>query len=197
MNDQLILIGGGGHCVSCIDVIELENKYRIIGILDQKEKIGHDLMGYTYIGTDEDIPNYIKSNCNFLITIGQIKNPKIRIKLFSFLEENEANIATIVSPRSYVSKHAYVGKGSIVMHDVLINAKSRIGNNCIINNKALIEHGVVIEDHCHISTSAIVNGDCLIKEGTFLGSNSTIQEGAVSEKMDFIKANYLFKRRNI
>jgi hypothetical protein len=29
---DLILIGGGGHCKSCIDVIELETKYAIAGI---------------------------------------------------------------------------------------------------------------------------------------------------------------------
>ena len=28
---DIILIGGGGHCKSCIDVIEMTNKYNIIG----------------------------------------------------------------------------------------------------------------------------------------------------------------------
>jgi len=30
----IILIGGGGHCLSCIDVIEQTGLYQIIGILD-------------------------------------------------------------------------------------------------------------------------------------------------------------------
>ncbi len=30
---QIILIGGGGHCKSCIDVIESENKYNILEII--------------------------------------------------------------------------------------------------------------------------------------------------------------------
>ena len=34
---KLILLGGGGHCKSCIDVIEQESKYTIEGILDKKE----------------------------------------------------------------------------------------------------------------------------------------------------------------
>ena len=29
MNPKLILIGGGGHCAACIDVIEQENKFEI------------------------------------------------------------------------------------------------------------------------------------------------------------------------
>ena len=34
---KIILVGGGGHCKSCIDVIENENKYKIIGIIDKKK----------------------------------------------------------------------------------------------------------------------------------------------------------------
>ena len=41
-NKKLILIGGGGHCKACIDVIELENKYKIMGILDSPKNINKD-----------------------------------------------------------------------------------------------------------------------------------------------------------
>jgi FlaA1/EpsC-like NDP-sugar epimerase len=34
---KIILIGGGGHSKSCIDVIENENKYKIVGIVDKKK----------------------------------------------------------------------------------------------------------------------------------------------------------------
>ena len=35
---KIILIGGGGHCKSCIDVIEIEKKYKIEGIFEKKKK---------------------------------------------------------------------------------------------------------------------------------------------------------------
>ena len=31
--DEIILIGGGSHCKSVIDVIEQENRFKIIGIV--------------------------------------------------------------------------------------------------------------------------------------------------------------------
>ena len=40
---QIILIGGGGHCKSCIDVIENGNKYKIRGIIDKKKKFSTKL----------------------------------------------------------------------------------------------------------------------------------------------------------
>ncbi|MEK6658639.1 MAG: acetyltransferase, partial [Campylobacterota bacterium] len=30
--EKIILIGGGGHCKSVIDVIEMQNRYEIMGI---------------------------------------------------------------------------------------------------------------------------------------------------------------------
>lgn len=190
---KLILLGGGGHCKSCIDVIEQEGNYEIAGILDKKESVGQKLLGYEYIGTDDDIGELVDEGYAFLITVGQINTASIRKKLFSLLRTSGARIATVISPRAYVSKHAKVSKGTIIMHDALVNANASIGENCIINSKALVEHDATIESFCHISTSAIVNGGVTIKEGTFFGSNAVSKEYVETDINDFIKAGSTFK----
>jgi len=76
---DLFLVGGGGHCKSCIDVIEQEGKFTIKGIFDKKENIGSDVLGYKVIGSDEDIHKYVSVNHFFLITVGQIKSAELRI----------------------------------------------------------------------------------------------------------------------
>ena len=67
---NLILIGGGGHCVSAIDIIEQENKFNIIGIIDVSVK--NNVLGYPIIGDDKSITKFINKNTYFLITIGQL-----------------------------------------------------------------------------------------------------------------------------
>ena len=42
--EEIILIGGGGHCKSCIDIIEQEGIYSIKGIIDLPEKKGQKIM---------------------------------------------------------------------------------------------------------------------------------------------------------
>ena len=37
---EIILIGGGGHCKSVIDVIEQEGQFKIVGIVDRPELLG-------------------------------------------------------------------------------------------------------------------------------------------------------------
>jgi sugar O-acyltransferase (sialic acid O-acetyltransferase NeuD family) len=193
---KIILIGGGGHCRACIDVIEQTGLYQILGILDQQDKLGTKLLGYKYIGTDDDISSYQNKNIEFLITLGQIKSPDVRKKLFNLIQVSGNKLATIVSPRAYVSKWSSLGKGTIVMHDSLINSNTTIGDNCIINTKALVEHDCVIGNHCHISTAAVVNGNVNICDDTFFGSNAVSTHSTTIAKKSFIKAGTRCKGEN-
>lgn len=172
MKKDLILIGGGGHCKSCIDVIEHAGDFNIVGILDKKELIGNKILSYDIIGTDEDVLKF--KQCSFLITVGQIKSSAVRKKIYHNLTANELTFATVISPRAYVSKYANIGVGTIVMHNAMINSAVTVGHNCIINTKALIEHDTIVGNHCHISTAAILNGNCKIGDDVFIGSNATL-----------------------
>ncbi|MFM6927918.1 MAG: NeuD/PglB/VioB family sugar acetyltransferase [Bdellovibrio sp.] len=185
---DLYLVGAGGHCVSCIDVIEATGLFRLCGLFDRPEKVGDKILGVPVLGTDDDIAQYVNSNSVFLITVGQIKNPEVRIKLFNKLKGLNASFATVISPRAHVSKHATVAEGSIIMHDALVNANAKVGVNCIINTKALVEHDSIVEGHTHIATAAVVNGNCHVKEGSFIGSNSVLKEGAVIEQRSVLGA---------
>lgn len=174
MKKKLILIGGGGHCRACIDVIEQIQEFDIFGILENDDLIGQNVLGYPVIGTDEDVPKYVRLGYSFLVGVGQIKSAEIRKKIFEFLKKNKANIVTIVSPSAYISKHAEIGEGTIVMSNVNVNAGVKIGSNVILNTGATIEHDTTIGSHVHVSTHAVINGDCNIEDEVFIGSNATI-----------------------
>jgi sugar O-acyltransferase (sialic acid O-acetyltransferase NeuD family) len=190
---DLILIGGGGHCKSVIDVIETGKAFNIVGILDMPEKIGEKILGYEIIGEDENIKELSRTVKNFFISLGQINTGQFREKLFRTLKMHDLTIPTIISPYAYVSESATVGEGTIIMHHALLNAGSRIGNNCIINSKALIEHDVSVADHCHISTGAILNGGVIVNHNSFIGSKAVCIQNTVVPKHYFLKAASLYK----
>jgi sugar O-acyltransferase (sialic acid O-acetyltransferase NeuD family) len=174
MKKSLILIGGGGHCVSCIEVIESEGKYTIEGILDSPDKIGTQVLHYPVVGDDDRIDTFIEKGFYFLITIGHIKPSQKRKSLYLQLKEKGAKLATIVAPTATVSKHATIEEGSIVMHQAFINVGASVGNNVILNTNCLVEHDVVIGDHVHVSTHAVLNGRVVIEENSFIGSNAVV-----------------------
>lgn len=172
---KLILLGGGGHCKSVIDVAESAG-YNILGVLDMPEEVGKSVLNYKVIGTDEDIPLYV-DKAEFVITVGFIKNPAIRIKLYNKVKEAGGTFATVIASTARVSKYASIGEGTVVMHHAMVNAGAKIGYNCIINTFANIEHDAVVGNQCHISTGAMINGDCKIGERCFIGSQSVLANG--------------------
>ena len=189
---NLYLIGGGGHCRSCIDVIEQEGKFKIKGIFDIEENVGKLVLGYEIIARDIDLQKFVSSDNYFLITIGHIKSSGARVKFYEKLKGLNANLAIIISPRAYVSRFAKIEEGTIVMHDALVNTNVEIGPNCIINTKALVEHDAKISQHCHISTATVVNGGCEIGEQCFIGSNSVLKEYITIAEKTLIPAGVFY-----
>ena len=190
---KIILIGGGGHCKSVIDVIEHQKKYIIAGIIDKPKLKGSKVLGYPIIGSDLDLIYLSKKYKNAIVTIGQIKSSFLRNKLFNLAVKAGFTMPSIISPNAYVSKHSKIGNGTIVMHNVVVNANTSIGENCIINSKALIEHDCLILKNCHISTNSTINGNVTIEQGCFVGSNTITRESIKIKKNSFIKAGTLVK----
>lgn len=171
MKRPLILIGGGGHCKSVIEVAESAG-YEIKGILDMPDEVGKEVLpGHKVIGTDDEIPQYVEE-CDFVITVGFIKNPALRIKLYNKVKAAGGRLATIIASTAHVSKYAELGEGIVIMHHAFVNAGAKIGDNCIINTFVNIEHDAEVGNQCHISTGTMVNGECKIGENCFIGSQS-------------------------
>ncbi len=191
-NKKLILVGGGGHCKSVIDVAESDG-YSIIGILDVPENVGKKVLHVPIIGTDDRIPEFV-NEAEFIVTVGQISDAGLRIKLHKLIEEAGGKLATLIASTAYVSKHVTIGKGTVIMHKAFVNADAKIGKGCIINTFANIEHDAVVGDFCHISTGAMVNGNCVVGKETFLGSQSVMVNGTEIAENCIVGAGSLVRK---
>lgn len=185
---KIILIGAGGHAKSCIDVIENAKTYKIVGFIDNQKKLGEKILNYRIIGKDEDLPKICKKfkNLNCHISLGSILDQGLREKLFLRAKKLGLKFPVLKSKKSYISKYCNVGEGTIIMHNVLLNANVMIGRNCIINTKSLIEHDVTIGDHSQISTGAIVNSTVTVGKKCFIGSNTVIKQTVKIKSNSFI-----------
>ena len=191
---NLILIGGGGHCKSVMDAAESAG-YSIFGVLDVAENVGKEVLSTKIIGTDENIPAYV-DKAEFVITVGFIKNPAVRIKLYNKVKEAGGKFATIIASTAYVSKYAEIGEGTVVLHQAFVNAGAKVGKNVILNTATNIEHDAVIGNHCHISTGTMVNGECKVGERCFIGSQSVLAN-CISVGDDIIVGAGSFVRKTI
>jgi sugar O-acyltransferase (sialic acid O-acetyltransferase NeuD family) len=173
----ILLVGGGGHCHACVDVIEAEGIFTIQGIVEESYREYETVLGYPVVGSDSDLARLLESTPAALVSVGQIRSPTTREMLHDLLVELGADLPVIISPASYVSRHSSIGDATIVMHGAIVNTLASVGRNCIINSQVLIEHDAVIGNHCHISTGARVNGAAEVGAGTFIGSGAVLREG--------------------
>jgi sugar O-acyltransferase (sialic acid O-acetyltransferase NeuD family) len=187
---KIILFGAGGHALSVIDVIETTKKFKILFLIDNFDGF---VENYQVYKEKKNLEYYKKYTKNVFISIGHIKNPAPRIKLFKELKEKKFIFPKIISPNAYVSRRTEIGDGTIIMHHALVNSNVKIGSNCIINSKALIEHGTEIESNCHVSTASIINGDCKIKKNSFIGSNSVVIQKTKIKQNSIIGAGKIIK----
>jgi sugar O-acyltransferase (sialic acid O-acetyltransferase NeuD family) len=174
---RIIIVGSGGHALSCVDVIEATRKFVIAGIVSKDFSENPYWPKFSYLGSDECLVDVVKTVDNAFIGVGQIGNSQVRTDLYTKLKEIGFKMPKIISNDALVSRSATIGEGSIVMNGVKISAGVVIGENCIINTGAIIEHGARIGSNCHVSTGVVLNGEVAVGDNTFIGSNSVVKEG--------------------
>ena len=174
---DLLLLGAGGHGRACIDVVQTGGAYRVRGIVGLPDEVGTLVLGVPVIGEDADLPELLQATPHALVTVGQIRTPEPRRRLFEAVLRHGGRPATVRSAHAVVSAHADLGAGTIVMHAAVVNAGAQVGRNVILNTRALVEHDVRVGDHCHISTGAILNGSVTVEDGCFVGSGAVVREG--------------------
>lgn len=173
--EDIILIGGGGHCNSVIDVIRKINLYNIVGIIDLRDNIGKYVNGIKIIGTDEELPYYKMNGIkNAFITIGSVGNVLPRRNMYSLLKKLGFKLPIIIDASASIADSAVIAEGTFIGKKVIVNSGTKIGKNCILNSGAIIEHDCIIEEFVHISPGSVVCGGVQVGSNTHIGANSTI-----------------------
>ena len=162
---NIIIFGAGGHSLVIIDLIKELKEYTIIGIYDDNKEGGFD--GIPILGKIDS--NIIKKADEYIIGIG---DDRIRKKIY----EQFYNLpwATLVHPRSIVSKNTKINEGSVILAGAIIQAGVSIGKHCIINTNSNIDHESIINSFSSICPGVTICGNVNIGELTFIGANSTI-----------------------
>lgn len=165
-NKLLIIIGCGGHSKVITD-IAINNKYYVVGYVDDYRESDYVYRDINIIGKIENLLKSKKS-CNIILGIGDLK---IRQKLLDKLQNFK--FASLIDSSAIVSPTAKIYKGSVVMTRVVINSDTIINKHCIINTGTIIEHDCIIGENTHICPNTTLCG------GITVGSNSMIGAGSV------------------
>jgi len=156
---NIVLLGGGLHAHHCIDIIEKQAKYRIIGITDPYQKPGADLFGYKVIGRQEDLPRLIEQYdiCGGLISIGDNWTRKHAFDAIQSIKPDFVFVNAI-HPAAVIGRAVELGVGNMVMAGCIVSAGARIGSFCLLGTGAIVEHDSVMHDFASISIGSVTGG---------------------------------------
>lgn len=176
--NEILLLGGGGHCLSVIDSIEQDNKYKIVGIIDIKEKVGQNVGGYEIIGTDNDLRKFYLSGVKqAIISLGSIGKSFHRERLYEICKANGFILPIIKDPSAIITPRVDIGEGTYIAKGVMINREVTIGKNSILNTGCIIEHNCYVGDFAHIAPGVKLGGYVIIGNSTHIGIGTTIIQG--------------------
>ncbi len=167
-NNGIVLIGNGGHARAVEDVIYSLKGYSIS--LGGPVEVDNVIVDSRTV----NIKDWKKRYRRFVLGVGQIKSAQNRMDIVEKFSGKDILWPTIISPHAYVSPHAKIGQGTVIMHNAVVNAGAIVDEFCIINTGAIIEHDAKIGYYTHISTGAVVNGEAGVGRRSFIGSNAVV-----------------------
>ena len=175
---KIVLIGGGGHCISVLDCILSSKEFDDIVIVDSKLTPNCKILDCTVVGDDRLLPDLKKAGFEYaFITVGSIKTTKIRRTLYALVHALGFEFPIICDPSARVSNCSNIGEGSFIGKNAVVNAKVAVGKHCIVNTGAIVEHASSIGDFSHISIGSLLCANCTVGSDTFVGAGSTIIQG--------------------
>lgn len=176
---KIVIIGAGGHAKVIADIILkrrqlLNENIEIVGFLDDnfenlKDK---EIFGYKVLGNLNFLNDLKSKDYLYIIAIG---NNQIRKKI---VDKNiDINYYTAIHPTAVIANDVEIGKGTVIMANVVINSYSSIGIHCIINTASIVEHDNIIGDYVHISPNVTLCGEVKVEICSWVGAGSNIKQG--------------------
>ena len=192
MKQNIILFGAGNQAHYTIDIIEKENKYNIIGIIDSIHDIGSIRFGYQVLGRINNLAEIMKRYNIYggIISIGDNWSRYIVYNQILNIVP-EFTFVNAIHPSVSIGNTTKLGVGIVAMAGVIFNPLADIGNFTFFATGAQIEHDNIISEFSSISAGSITGG--YVKLGKFsaitlgvtvldrleIGSNTIIGAGSL------------------
>ena len=175
---QVIGFGAGGHAKVVIEILHMDQRYELYGLLDPKPELhGKRVLNVPVLGNDDILPD-LKHNGirHFFVGIGSIGNTRPRQRLFEMGLQYAMDPVDAIHPNAVLSSSAQVGRGITIMAGAVINACAHLGVNVIVNTGAIVEHDCIIGDHVYVSSGACLASNVQVGAGAHIGAGAAIRQ---------------------
>jgi UDP-perosamine 4-acetyltransferase len=178
MTLPVIGLGAGGHAKVVIEILKLDKRFDIEGMLDLNPELhGTEILEIPVLGDDSEITKLLEKGIrHFFVGLGSTSDAAPRKRLYQRAIEGGMQPVDAVHPAAIVSPTARFGRGVTVMANAVINASVILGENVIINTGAVVEHDCVLGDHVHIATGARLASTVEVGDMAHIGVGASVRQ---------------------
>lgn len=172
---NILIFGGGNQATYTIDIIQKQNKYKVVGIIDSVKEIGSEVFGCKVLGRIEDLENICKQHNVYggIIAIGDnysrhFVSKQILVKIPDFTFVNA------IHPSVIVSGNVNIGVGVVAMAGVIFNTNAVIHSHTFFATGCQIEHDCEIKSFASVSAGTVLGGHVVLGAFSALTLNVTV-----------------------
>jgi sugar O-acyltransferase (sialic acid O-acetyltransferase NeuD family) len=172
---NIVIFGSSGHAKVIADIIEKEDLYKILGLIDTNQPSGAKCFGHEILGSDDELPQLIKEHDieGGIIGVGDnwIRH-LIAQKILKLIPD--FIFVKAIHPSAQIARQVSLKRGTVIMAGAVINRGSEIGEFCIINTQSSVDHDNIFEDYSSIMPNAVTGGNVRVGKFSVLGMGASI-----------------------
>lgn len=170
---SLLIIGAGGHGLVVADAAQATRQWREIAFVDDREDRRGTIADWPIVGRTSDLERLRETFDAVAVAIGANRQ---RLEFYDRLRV-DFEFPIIVHPRAYVSAHAELGPGTVVLAQAAINIAAVVGAACVVNTAASIDHDCRLADGVHVAPGASLAGSVQVGRCALIGVGSSVRDG--------------------
>lgn len=172
---KVIVIGASDQSRCTIDVIEQENAYEIVGILDKRRSKGDLFEGYRILGYINELRQIVKEHDVYggIVAIGDnFTRSKVVNEIIK--EYPDFKFINAIHPSVIIGDNVRLGSGCLLMPGVILISNSRVGDHCILLTKSSLDHDSQLGDFSSLSPGVTTGGRVNIGKCSVIGIGANI-----------------------
>lgn len=170
MKQKLLLVGAGGFGRV---VLEHAQAHYDCAFLD--DGIAKTVDSIPVIGKTVNMASFYPEYKLLLVTIG---NNELRKRLYKEAAAIGFSFPSIIHPTAYISPHAHIGTGCVILNNAVVQNNASCGDGCILNPGVELHHDSTIGSYCLVYTNSVVRSLTSVGDCVWIGSNVTISTSA-------------------
>ena len=185
---KIVVFGAGGHVKVVLATIEVEDRYEVVGLLDDDEsKHGSCVFGVPVLGGRKEVAKLkYKEISKSIVAIGD--NLK-RAEVADFMKRNSFHLVRIIHPSATILRGAKLGEGTVVLPNAYVGADAMIGPGVILSVGAVVGHDCEVGPWAHLSVGVKLAGNVRVGDFSFIGMGAVLLPGVEVGRRVIIGAN--------